>query len=201
MKTPRPARATPTTAERLLFSAYHLKLLGVLLMRPESSYHVREIERLTGLSAGTALRELRRMQTAGLVTATRVGNQVRFQAETTCPIFGELQSIVRKTVALADVLRTALHPLVSRIDRAFVFGSVAAGTEGPRSDIDLLVVGEVGFADVVGAVHESEPRLGRPVNPVVLDAAGWKRRRGEAGFVARVLSGPVIPLIGSPHDP
>lgn len=194
------SRAAPTTAERLLFSAYHLKLLGVLLMRPDASYHVREIERMTGLSAGTALRELRRMHAAGLVTATRVGNQVRYQADTACPIFPELQGIVRKTVALADVLRAALEPLASRIERAFVFGSVASGTEGPHSDIDLLVVGEVDFADIVGAVHDREAQLARPVNPVVLDAQAWRRRRNESGFIARVLSGPVIPLIGNPHD-
>lgn len=200
MKTAPSARATPTTAERLLFSAYHLKLLGVLLMRPDASYHVREIERITGLSAGTALRELRRMNTAGLVSATRVGNQVHYQADVACPIFPELQGIVRKTVALGDVLRTALEPLASRIEMAFVFGSVASGTEGPRSDIDLLVVGDIDFAEVVGAVHDREAQLGRAVNPVVLDAQGWRRRRKESGFIARVLSGPVIPLIGNPHD-
>ena len=67
----RPTRSSPTAPELLLFSTYHLKLLGVLLMRPDESFHLRELERLTGLSAGTALRELRRMHTAGIVTEGR----------------------------------------------------------------------------------------------------------------------------------
>ena len=196
----RPVRQAPVTAEALLFSAYHLKLLGALLMRPDESFHLRELERMTGVSSGTALRELRRMHAAGIVTAERVGNQLRFRADLACPLFPELQGIVRKTVGLADVLREALAPLVPRIERAFVFGSIASGTAGPRSDIDLMVVGDVDFADVVTAVHGFEQRLGRPVNPVVLDAAAWKKRRKESAFIARVLSGPVVPLIGVAHD-
>ena len=195
-----PRGRNPSSAEALLFSAYHLKLLGVLLMRPDESFHLRELERLTGVSSGTALRELRRMNAAGIVTAARAGNQVRFRADPACPIFAELQGIVRKTTGLADVLREALAPLGPRIERAFVFGSIAAGTAGPRSDIDLMVVGKVDFAEVVTAVHGTEPLLGRPVNPIVLDPAGWKKRRKESAFIARVLAGPVVPLIGNAHD-
>ena len=194
-------RSSPQTPERLLFSVYHLRLLGVLLMRPDESFHVRELERITGLSAGTALRELRRLKAAGIVTATRVGNQVRYRADRECPIFRELQGIVGKSVGLADVLREALAPLAARIERAFVFGSMASGTAGPRSDIDLMVIGDVEFADVVEAVHGYADRLGRPVNPIVFDATGWQRRVKEPGFVARVLSGPVIRLFGSVDEP
>jgi len=201
MKTPLPERrASPTDAAKLLFSNYHLQLLAVLYMRPEDSFHVRELERLTGLSVGTAHRELARMRKTGLIMSERVGNLVRYRADRACPIFPEVQGIVRKTVGLADVLREALAPLSSRIDIAFVFGSIAADTAGPHSDVDLIIVGDIDFAEVVGAMHELEPRLGRAVNPIVLDPAGWKKRRNDSAFVARVLRGPVIPLIGAIND-
>lgn len=187
----------PTNAARLLFAAYHLRVLGVLLMRPEQAFHVRELERRTGISAGTLHRELKRMRAAGLVTAERIGNQVRYAANRDCNIFPELQGILRKTVGLADVLRDALRPLQDSIDTAFIFGSFAAGSEGPYSDVDLLIVGEVGFDALVAAVHPAEQALGRPVNPVIYRAADFAARR-DAGqpFLARVLREPKIVLIG-----
>src|SRR5262245_22800182 len=95
----------------LLFGSYHRRLLALFLMRPEESFHLREIERLTRIPSGSAHRELKRMERAGLLSATRSGNQVRYQANRRNPIFPELQGIVRKTVGLADVLREVLKPL------------------------------------------------------------------------------------------
>ena len=37
----------------LLFGEYRQRALGLLLLNPEVSYHVRELERITGTSAGT----------------------------------------------------------------------------------------------------------------------------------------------------
>ncbi|MGE4073690.1 MAG: nucleotidyltransferase domain-containing protein [Lysobacterales bacterium] len=193
-------RASPTTPAALLFAAYHLRLLAVLLMRPDQSFHLRELERLAGVSAGTAHRELKRMETAGLVHSRRIGNQVHYQAQRDCPIFAELQSILRKSVGLADVLREALAPLAEQIELAFVFGSVAKGEEGPGSDIDLLIVGEVSFADVVGALFPCHERLGREVNPLVMRRQEFEQRRQDEGFVARVLRDPILPLIGAIDD-
>ena len=188
----------PTDPTALLFAAYHRKLLGLLFMRPEQSLHVREIARVIGVTIGTTHRELKRMERAGLVSSTRVGNQVRYQANTACPIFPELQSIVRKTSGLGDVLREALAPLAYRIKVAFVFGSVAKGDEGPKSDIDLMVIGEAGFAEVVEALFPYYTRLGREVNPVVMSLADFRKRLEEGhGFASRVMAGPKLLLIGA----
>lgn len=191
------SRPSPTEPSVLLFGEPHRRLLGLLYMRPEQSFHVREIARITGLDAGNAHRTLKRMASAGLVTSTRVGNQVRYQADRTCPIFEELSGIVRKTSGLADVLREALVPFGERIAVAFVFGSVAKGEAGPRSDIDLMVVGDVAFEDIVPAVHAAHEQLRREVNPVVMSRADFARKR-KAGerFVSRVLAEPRILLMG-----
>lgn len=193
-------RASPTTPAALLFAAYHLRLLAVLLMRPDQSFHLRELERLAGVNAGTAHRELKRMETAGLVHSRRVGNQVHYQAQRQCAIFAELQSILRKSVGLADVLREALAPLAGQIELAFVFGSVAKGEEGPNSDIDVLIVGDVSFADVVSVFYPCHEYLGREVNPLVMRRTEFEQRRQDEGFVARVLRDPILPLIGALDD-
>lgn len=189
---------SPTEPSALLFGEVHRRLLGLLLMRPEQSFHVREIARLTGVDAGNAHRTLKRMERAGLVSTARVGNQVRYQADRACPIFEELSGIVRKTSGMADVLRDALAPLADRIAVAFVFGAVAKGQEGPHSDVDLMVVGDVAFEDVVPMVHGAHERLRREVNPVVMAPGDFvRKRKSKDRFVARVMAEPKLILLGA----
>jgi predicted nucleotidyltransferase len=181
----------------ILFGAYRRQILSLLLIRPDESFYVREIARVTGVPAGSLHRELKTLTEAGLLARTAAGNQVRYQADRTCPIFEELAGIFRKTAGLADVLRDLLAPLTKKISLAFIFGSVAQGKARPDSDIDLLVVGSVPFVDVVEACHAGTERLGREVNPVVMTGASFqtKSREGDR-FVSRVAREPKIFLIG-----
>lgn len=192
----------PSSPARLLLGDYHLRLLSLLLLRPQEDFHLREIERLTGVPSGPANRELRRFLEAGIVTRRRAGNQVRYQADRDCVVFAELAAFLRKTTGMADVLRDALAPLAGKISLAFIFGSAAQGKEGPFSDVDVMIVGTPSFEEVVDAIQEPQAVLGRPVNPVILLPADFaaKRAAGE-GFVGRVLAEPRIMLKGSLDGP
>ena len=88
----------------LLFSGYRRRVLGLLLLHPDTSYHVRELACLTGTSAGTLHKELIKLTHGGVLRRQEVENQVRYSADRDCPIFEELVSIVRKTSGLVDVL-------------------------------------------------------------------------------------------------
>ena len=70
-----------------------------------------------------------------------------------------------KTVGLANVIRDALKPLADRIRWAFVYGSVARSEEHSTSDVDLMIIGRVGLADVSGPLRKAEQRLNRAANP------------------------------------
>jgi predicted nucleotidyltransferase len=185
----------------ILFGAYRRQILGLLLLRPDETFYVREIARLTGVPAGSLHRELKLLLDAGLLLRTTAGNQVRYQANRECPIYEELAGIFRKTAGLADVLRDLLAPLQSKIALALIFGSVAQGKERANSDVDLLVVGSVLFADVVGACHAGPTRLGREVNPVVMTKAVFNEKRVQSDrFVSRIAKEPKIVLIGDPRE-
>ncbi|MEJ0039124.1 MAG: nucleotidyltransferase domain-containing protein [Gammaproteobacteria bacterium] len=199
MRTKRPG-PRPQLVE-ILFGAYRRRILGLLLLRVEESFYVREIARITGVPAGSLHRELKALADGGLLARTTAGNQVRYQADRSCPIFKELAGIFRKTAGLADVLRELLTPLGKKISLAFIFGSVAQGKAQPSSDIDLLVVGSVPFADVVETCHAGTQRLGREVNPVVMSKAAFQRKSREHDrFISRVAKEPKIFLIGDARD-
>ena len=190
-------KTTASISDLLFPNQYRRKVLGLLLMRPDQQIHLRELARVIGAAPGTLKKELDALCEAGLLRAERVGNQVRFCANTAHPVFPELQALIRKTIGLADALRLSLAPLAGRIDAAFIFGSMASGTESAGSDIDLMVVGDAGFAEVVDATYEAQAALGREINPKVMSASEWQAKKAERNaFLQDVLNKPRIMLIG-----
>jgi predicted nucleotidyltransferase len=144
---------------------------------------------------------LNRLADAGVLTRRPVGNQVQFQANAACPIYEDLRNILKKTAALADVLRVALEPLADRIKVAFVYGSVARGDERPGSDLDVMVIGEARFAQVVNALAAARETLRREINPNLYPSREFKAKVAAGDpFLKRVLADKKIFLIGDAHD-
>lgn len=192
---------TQTNPISLLLGAYRSEVLAILLLRPDESFYVREIARLTGVPAGSLHRELKILLGAGLLLREQLGNQVRYRANRSHPIYTELAAIFRKTSGLAGVLREALVPLQREIDMAFVFGSIAQGSERATSDIDVFVVGRAGFADVVKALAPTRSRLGREVNSVVMSKQEVQEKlRANDRFLSRIAGEPKIFVIGTEDD-
>jgi predicted nucleotidyltransferase len=193
-------RKAPQLVE-ILFGAYRRQILALLLLRPDESFYVREIGRLTGVPAGSLHRELKLLSDAGLLRRSVAGNQVRYQLDRSCPIQEELAGIFRKTAGLADVLREALLPLAGTIRVAFIFGSLAQGKERATSDVDVLVVGSASFAAVVEAVSRAGERLRRDVNPVVMVQSDFEAKLAARDrFVSRVAREPKIFLLGNASE-
>jgi len=185
----------------VFFGAYRRQVLGLLLLHPDESFHLREIARVTKTQPGTLQRELAQLAAVGVLRREKVGNLVRYQADPTCPIYDELRAILKKTAGVADVLREALASLADKIAVAFVYGSVASGAERRASDIDVMVIGNASFEEVVGALHPSQDQLRREINPNVYSVAEFKKKAKEKGsFVTRVLGEPKLFLLGKEHD-
>ena len=183
-----------------LLPGYRRRVLGLLLLRPEEALHGREIARRTGLPAGTLTRELKRLADVGLLKRERRGNQQVYSADTSCAVFNEVAAILRKTSGLADVLAEALGSAAKQIRVAFVFGSMAQGRETGASDVDLLLIGDIGFAEAVGLLYPAQAALGREVNPKVFTAAEFSTKATLKPFLRDVLAKPKIFLIGNDHD-
>ena len=185
----------------LLFSAARQRVLAVLLLQPQASFHLRELARLAHSHAGTLARELDKLTQAGLLVRAEQGNQVRYQADASHPLFGDVASMFRKTHGVVPMLREALAPLEAHIQLALVFGSVARGSETAGSDIDLLVLGSVGFAELAQALYPLHELLRREVNPVLYSPQEFVARAqaGEA-FARELLDKPKLWVKGADDD-
>ena len=185
----------------LMFSASRRKLLGTLLLMPDERYHVRELARMTGVSAGSIHRELKSMAEAGLLVRAQVGNQVFYQADRSCPLFDELASIFRKTTGLATLIRENLGAISERIDTAVVFGSMASGRQSSDSDVDVLVLGDAKLIDVVSALSSVGQELRREINPVVMTTDDFSALLIENDrFASRIVEEPKLFIIGDASE-
>lgn len=184
-----------------LFSPARQRVLAALLLQPQQNFHLRELARLTASHAGTLAREVDKLAQTGLLLRAEQGNQVRYQANTAHPLFEDLAALFRKTHGVVPALREVLVPLDANIALSLVFGSVARGNPAPGSDVDVLVLGSVGFAELAQAVYPLHAALGREVNTVLYTPKEFAKRvrQGDA-FARDILAKPKLFVKGSPHE-
>jgi predicted nucleotidyltransferase len=185
-----------------LFTPVQQRVLRFLFGQPVRSFQSAELIRLVEGGVGAVHRQLARLEKAGLVEITRIGNQKHYRARRESPVFADLHGLVVKTVGLVEPLRNALNVKADSICAAFVFGSVAKGSDHAGSDVDLMVISDaLHYPDLFEALQEAETRLARPINPTVMRVADWRAKRAqEDSFAARVASQPKLFVIGSDDD-
>ena len=183
----------------IVSSRVKAELLRLLFGLSQPELHLRELGRQSGLSLSTVQQELRRLARVGLVIARKDGNRVYYRANAGHPVHRDLCSLVLKTDGLAGVLQSALS--TPEVSLAFVFGSVARGDTGAGSDVDLMVIGEVGLRKLTSLLSGIAGRVGRELNPHVLTAEEFvKRTRERDHFVTSVLGAPKLFVKGTEHE-
>jgi predicted nucleotidyltransferase/DNA-binding HxlR family transcriptional regulator len=183
----------------LLSSRARAEIFRLLFSGAGEELHVREIERRSGLNDSTLRQELRKLVRLELVQSRRDSNRVYYRAKTESPLYPEIRNLVLKTSGLADVLKSAL--MDKRIRVAFVFGSIASGEEKAGSDVDLMVIGQLGLRDLSRLLSGIEEKIGREVNPHVLREEEFRKRiRAKEHFVSSIMDIPKIFIIGSQRE-
>jgi predicted nucleotidyltransferase len=197
-----PPAAAPTALADVLFTPVQQRVLGLLFGQPERRYQSAELIRLADSGTGSVHRQLTRLAQAGLVTAEAVGNQKFYRANPDSPVFAELVGLMRKTVGLVAPIQSALAPLAGEITAAFVYGSVAKGSDHAASDIDLMVLAEaMDYPRLYSALQSAEVALARTLSPSVMTPDEWRRKRmQDDSFAARIAAQPKLFVIGSDDD-
>jgi len=187
------------TAADALFGSTRKAVLRLLFTHSERRFYQREMIRQLAIGSGSVQREVAQLVNAGVLTRTADGHQIYVQANPRCPIYEELRSIVRKTFGITEVLLEALGPVRSKIQFAFVFGSIAAGRETAESDIDLMIIGDgATLREVVGALSPAQTQLSREINPTVFGVEEFCRRLAEGQhFIRAVAAGEKLFVHGS----
>ncbi len=182
-----------------LFGKVRRCLLSLLFLNPGRTYHFREIRDIIGSGSGAVHRELANLVEAGLVTLKKQANQHRYRVNRESPVFQELHSFFKKTTGLPHQIGKALEKLKTEIRLAFIFGSYASGEFRPESDVDLMVIGDVEFQDLISAIHGIQEKTGREINPVVYSKGSFSDRL-DSGFIKGIMKSPKLYLIGGEDE-
>ncbi len=185
----------------VLFGKTRQGVLALIFGHADRSFYTSQILDTVKTGRGTVQRELKNLTEAGIIIREVEGRQVYYRANHQCPIFNELKSIIAKTFGIADVIRSFLLTVQDNISIAFIFGSIASGSEARTSDIDIVVVGDISFGQVTSLVSGAEQKLGREINPVVYTVTEFRQKvKEEHHFVKSVVGGEKIFLIGGEDE-
>lgn len=188
-------------AGRSLFGHTRSALLAILYGHADQSFYLRQLVRAVGAGHGALQRELKHLMDIGLIVRTVQGNQVLYRANSQSPIFSEIQSLISKTVGTHDVIRSALAALGSEIQVAFVYGSVARQRERANSDVDLMILGNAPFSDVVSALGPAQKALGREINPTVFPASEFRSKLAAGNhFLRSVMKEKRLFVLGTENE-
>ncbi len=184
-----------------LFSRTRQRLLNILLMSPDKEFYLRELIRLSEMGQGAVQRELASLVDGEILLRRKDGNRVYYQANKANPIYSELRGLIIKTTGLVEVLRETLKKSASSIDFAFVYGSIVRGEGRATSDIDLMVIGEIAFNEMVKLIGAIQETLGREINPTVYKKVEFKKKLAAGHHFCRsILEGPKLFIIGKEDE-
>lgn len=180
-------------------SKIRAELFRLLFTGVDKELHIREIERRTGFNDRAIRQELKKLARLDLVAPRRDGNRLYYSARQDNPLFSDIRNLTLKTIGLVDVLRAALDS--DKIRVAFVFGSVARGSEKAGSDVDLMVIGTLGLRALAGLLSGTTETIGREINPHVFSESDFKAKiQDENHFINAVLKEPKLFVKGSDDE-
>lgn len=187
------------TLGALLSSQVKAEIVCLLFSTGAQPVHLRELARLIDCSFSAVQREVKRMSDLGIILETKDGNRTYVHANPDHPFFNELMGLVRKSTGFVQVLREAIGD--KDIDVAFVFGSFAAETERIESDVDVMILGEIGLREIIKRLVGVSAQIGREINPHVMTATEFSKRKNNGDhFVSSICMQPKQFLVGSMDD-
>lgn len=175
-------------------------ILQLYFSHPEKKYYLRQLEKILHFPVQNIRRELINLERNGMFKREKSGNQVYYFINKESPVYSDIRNIISKTIGIESQLRESLSG-VSGIKKAFIFGSFADGTQDSLSDVDIMIVGEVNEDALIEKISKLENKIEREINYYIYDEKEFgERRKKENSFILKILSKPVIFLIGDDEN-
>jgi hypothetical protein len=191
--------AVAHTAAPALLPVFRSQLQGEVLALvfgdAEVEWTAEDLARRTGHPRHTVANELRRLESADLITVRMIGRSKLVRANAGSPYFEPLARLALMSFGPPYVIGQEFGAL-GNVERIFIYGSWAAryaGEQGPAPhDVDVLLIGQPDRDAVYEAVRRAEERLGREVNVTIRDAERWKN--AADGFTRQLRSSPLVEI-------
>jgi len=184
----------------LITSKSRVELITWFFTHPGERFYYRQLIGILNASKQSIQNELARLETAGLISSQKEGNIRFYRVNKDFILYPEIKNIIFKTVGVGDELRKSLVK-IDDVKSAFIYGSVAKNLEDARSDIDVMIIGNVSEDAVLKAILKVEEHLGREVNYSMFSPGEWKKHlKVKKAFASNVAKDQKIFLIGNEDE-
>lgn len=184
---------------KLLTSNTRAEVMRILFNGQNKEHYLRDLEKLSYIKVNSLQKEVKYLSSLDLLKMRKDGNRIYYSANTEHPLYPDLVSIVEKTVGVFSELKRVLDD--SHIKCAFTFGSFAKGKEKASSDIDLIIIGDIGMRGASKLLSGPQEKFGREINPHVLSEDEFKKRiKNKDHFISNVINGEIKVIIGNINE-
>ena len=185
--------------ERLFTSKTRVSILEEFLLNPGTEYHIRELARIIKITPTYVQKELKNLESLGLLGSKRKGNMVLYKLQAKSPIVEDLKRIFLKTESIGYAIVGELD--TKKIKFALIFGSFAKGIETPTSDVDMLIIGDVKEDDILRSISKTERRIGREINFILwMEKEFLQKVRKNIPLIKEISKTPIIMIVGDEDE-
>lgn len=131
----------------------------------ERSY-LRGLEADFGESTNAIRLELNRFEEAGLLVSSMDKNKKMYQANRRHPLFDDINSIIRKTVGLDQLIDKVVTKL-GNVTKAYIIGEIAKGIDFPIINV-ILVGNNIDKSYLETLIDKAETFINRGVKCLVV---------------------------------
>ena len=183
-----------------MISRVRVQIMELFFGQPSEMFFVREITRQTHEEINAVRRELDRMLEAGILKSEERGNRLYYYLNRNYTFFPELLRMVKKSTGLGLKL-TKHRKKLGTVKFVMFSGKFLNIDQSKRTDVDILVVGDIVLAELEALMNEEQEKLGREINYSVLpeDEFEFRKQRRDP-FLMEVLYGTRVMVIGNEED-
>lgn len=176
------------------------EIIKLFLKNPEKEYYFREIAKNLNKEPSHYQKYLDDLVEDGILLDERRGNMRFFRLNKEHALYEEIKSIISKTSGLENELKELVDKL-DNVECAFIFGSIARGTENSNSDIDLMLIGNINQDILITMISSMELRIAREINYHIYSSQEIVNKIKEKNnFISNIFLSPIIKLKGNPYD-
>ncbi len=185
----------------IITSKVRIKILELFFSNTKELYHVRGIVREIGEEINAVRRELTKLEKDGLLRKEPRGNRVYYFVRPEHEFFGDLISMVAKTMGLGRQL-IENRSKIGKVSFIMFSGKFVRLKDRKRDeDVDILVVGDIVLPELASLIRVEESKRSRVINYTVMgrDEFDFRKKRRDP-FLLGILSGSRVMIIGDEED-
>ena len=161
----------PSLLGSFITSKMRIRILMRLFLNPDQDAYLRELSNEFNASTSQVKDELQHLSAAGLLESHKNGRQINYRANTSHPLFPELQSMVKKSLGMDQILESIIQRL-GNLKLAFLVDDYAQGKD--TGLIDLVLVGDIDRNSLEDLVKKTEKYINRKIRTFVLNQSEYK---------------------------